>query len=88
MRLVRDATTLLFDEPLTGLDPVASSGTNVGARAPARGRPLSSHLAPRRGGLHARHRHGPRPEDCHNTVAELACGGHLAEADRLERSSA
>ena len=45
--LVRDATTLLFDEPLTGLDPSASAGcaNTIVARARAGAAILlSSHL--------------------------------------------
>ena len=65
--LVRSATTLLFDEPLTGprsdRHPAhAQHDRDSGARRRA-AILLSSHLlAPRRGGVLARHHHGPRPQ--------------------------
>ena len=65
--LVRDATTLLFDEPLTGLDPIGirrMRNTIVAPRARRRRDPaVVAPAAPGRGGLHARDHHGPRPED-------------------------
>ena len=64
--LVRDATTLLFDEPLTGLDPIGirRMRETIVARG-ARGRRDPGVVAPAASGggdLHARHHHGSRQE--------------------------
>ena len=65
--LVRDATTLLFDEPLTGLDPIGirRMRETIVARGARRRRDAAvvAPAAPGRGDLHARHHHGPRPQD-------------------------
>lgn len=88
--LVRDATTLLFDEPLTGLDPIGIH--RMRETIVARGRAgacvlVSSHL------LHMVEEictrvlimdHGRKIAD--GSVAELAARSHLAGADSsLER---
>ena len=65
--LVRDATTLLFDEPLTGLDPIGirRMRETIIARGAGRRRDpaVVASAASGRGGLHPRHHHGPRTED-------------------------
>ena len=65
--LVRDASMLLFDEPLTGLDPIGirrMRDTIVARGARRRRDPaLVAPAAPGRGNLHARDHHGPRTED-------------------------
>ena len=62
--LVRSATTLLFDEPLTGLDPlgIRRMRDTIVARGAGRRRDpaVVAPAAPGRGGLHARDHHGPR----------------------------
>ena len=65
--LVRDATTLLFDEPLTGLDPIGirRMRETIVARAPRRrgDAAVVAPAAPGRGDVHPRDHHGPRPQD-------------------------
>ena len=64
--LVRQASVLLFDEPLTGLDPrgILKMRETIVARGRAGAAILlSSHLLHLVENLHPRHHHGPRQED-------------------------